>query len=434
MTAKLVITEVRKRLLDCGFELLDNAYLNSHKPLTCRNSEGYIIRGRLRNIENGANPNPFDKSNPHTINNIKLWLKKTNSDYKLKDGQIYNGSDKKLIFICPICGDFKIRWDSLKSGCGCGVCVGKQVNIGINDLATVRPDLIKYFKNKEDTYKYTEQSGQIIDAICSNCGFEKKISIHKLNREGLSCNQCSDGISTPNKFLVGVFNQLNVDFKTEKSFEECNYRYDLYVEYDNNKKYTIEAHGAQHYRDVGGNRRLLQEEQENDRLKREFSESLGNIHIEIDCRYSDFRYLKNQFIKSLSPYFQLLNIKWNKVYEYCMNNLMFEICKIRKESNNIKSSIDIENETELSRTTIINYLKRGNELGLCVYNAKDEIKNRIRKNSKPVRQFTKNYEFIREFVSIREASRITNVDHANIARCCTREYYTAGGYIWKYKI
>jgi group I intron endonuclease len=51
---------------------------------------------------------------------------------------------------------------------------------------------------------------------------------------------------------------------------------------------------------------------------------------------------------------------------------------------------------------------------------------------KGVQQFTKNNEFVREFESITEASRITNCNKTSIAKVCRGERKTSGGFLWKY--
>lgn len=53
--------------------------------------------------------------------------------------------------------------------------------------------------------------------------------------------------------------------------------------------------------------------------------------------------------------------------------------------------------------------------------------------SKTVLQFDKNGNFIKEWISIREAARITNMSAGNIVRCCKEKSEFCGGFIWKYK-
>ena len=53
-------------------------------------------------------------------------------------------------------------------------------------------------------------------------------------------------------------------------------------------------------------------------------------------------------------------------------------------------------------------------------------------NSKKILQFTKSGEFIREWQSIREASRQLKINCSNICQCCNGKRKYAGGYVWEY--
>ena len=56
------------------------------------------------------------------------------------------------------------------------------------------------------------------------------------------------------------------------------------------------------------------------------------------------------------------------------------------------------------------------------------------KISKPVVQLDKNGNFVAEYKSTQEASRVTGINHGNICCCCNhKSYKSAGGFIWIYK-
>lgn len=54
--------------------------------------------------------------------------------------------------------------------------------------------------------------------------------------------------------------------------------------------------------------------------------------------------------------------------------------------------------------------------------------------SRPISQHTKDWDFIKKYVSIKEASIITGIIHQNINSCCAWKYWmkSAGWFIWKY--
>ena len=53
-------------------------------------------------------------------------------------------------------------------------------------------------------------------------------------------------------------------------------------------------------------------------------------------------------------------------------------------------------------------------------------------HSKKILQFTKSGEFIKEWPSIREASKQLKINFGNICSCCNGIRKYAGGYVWKY--
>lgn len=53
-------------------------------------------------------------------------------------------------------------------------------------------------------------------------------------------------------------------------------------------------------------------------------------------------------------------------------------------------------------------------------------------HKKPVMQFTKDGDFIKEYESVMEASRQTNIRNGHISRCCNGGSKTAGGYKWTF--
>lgn len=72
-----------------------------------------------------------------------------------------------------------------------------------------------------------------------------------------------------------------------------------------------------------------------------------------------------------------------------------------------------------------NYATRKERIAKALINRKDQ--------SKPVLQFDKNRNFIKEYPSLRDAERKTGIHYQSIYSVCKGRYKTAGGYIWRYK-
>ena len=52
---------------------------------------------------------------------------------------------------------------------------------------------------------------------------------------------------------------------------------------------------------------------------------------------------------------------------------------------------------------------------------------------KPIIQYTKDVEFIKEWTSGIEASRVLGINKGNITSCCKGKLKSAGGFVWRYK-
>ena len=63
----------------------------------------------------------------------------------------------------------------------------------------------------------------------------------------------------------------------------------------------------------------------------------------------------------------------------------------------------------------------------------DHKSGKLRYDQKPILQFTKNGTFIKKYLSIREAERVTGAHNAHITSVCKNKRKYAGGFIWRYK-
>jgi len=424
---KRSLENVKIKFESCGLKLLDTEYLNASTKMKAQTHSGYLVECSLTSIINNK-PYIYHKSNKYSIHNIQLYLKLSKSKYKLKPEQIYMGDEHKLIFICPICGEFEQKFSTVKCNAGrCCYCNNRKIKIGFNDINTTDPDKVKYFKFKSDAFKNTRGSGNRCAFVCPFCGHEKTMSILNLIRYKFCCDKCADGISIPNKFLLSIFNQLNFKTKRENIFSNSKYRYDLYVETET-QNYTIEAHGEQHFSDIAYYKSSLKNQQKIDDDKMLFSESLGNVHIEVDCRKSDFQYLKEQFEVALNNYFDLSTINWKKVFKDCSNSRLVEICVLY---NSCKDVNQISIEKNINYNVIRTYLIKGNKMGLCNYDKAFNIKNKPRLYKK-VYQYTTDGVFIREFNSRKEASELTGCHGSAITNCCNGKIKHTKGFLWRY--
>ena len=328
----------------------------------------------------------------------KIFNKITN-DFKYNIGDEINGLifiDKKYVkcgkrgdnvkyyqYKCKKCGNINwIRETDIKRRGHCSKCFKQKTIKGVNDIATTHPYLCKYFVNQDDIYKCSHGSNEIFLLQCPNCGCRKKMKPNTLSRQGFSCPNCSDGISYPEKFMINILSQLNIKFIIQLShttFDWCqNFRYDFYLtDYD----IIIETHGIQHYKDTFGVFKTYKEEHENDMFKYDMAVLNGfeynkNYFI-IDSRESTLEWMKKNIIKTLGHIFDLSNIDWEKADLECQKSHMILACQLKRENPDLFSFeivelIKKEVGVEYTKVSIRNWLKRGNKLGLCYYNGKEE--------------------------------------------------------------
>jgi len=264
-------------------------------------------------------------------------LNKLNSNIKVIGK--YKTARESIKVKCLKCtGEWEPTADSLLHGHSCPFCchTTKKILIGFNDMWTINSKLAKLLANKEDGYKYTQGSGKRVDFKCPNCGhIVKNKIIRDISLKGFNCPKCGDGISYPEKFMFNTLKQiLNKSFQTQLSkntFKWCGtYRYDFYIPKLN---CIVETQGSQHYKNsTGVYVKTLEEEQENDKNKKELALNNNIInYIEIDCRYSELDFIKNNIIQSeLSQLlkFKEEDIDWLKCHEYACSSLVKIVCDL----------------------------------------------------------------------------------------------------------
>ena len=105
----------------------------------------------------------------------------------------YIDTKTKILVRCRVDGyEWLADPKKLRRGVKCAVCTNHKLMTGVNDVATTRPDLVKYFKNKDDARKYMSGSEKILTFICPEDGEEKTMTIAALTRFGLGCNACHE--------------------------------------------------------------------------------------------------------------------------------------------------------------------------------------------------------------------------------------------------
>jgi len=343
--------------------------------------------GKLFNIRNKEylyNRGDIVKGKHSNLLILEQLIIKSNYSYKVK-GYKYK---------CLSCGDIdEISQRDILRGVGCEICCpnSQKVVKEINSIWKTNLELVKYFVNEEDTWKYTIGSHKKVWFKCLDCYYRKEMTIDNFVRNGFSCNKCGDGISVPNKIKFNVLEQLNVQFEAEKKVEWCKFLYknkrrqgyyDFYFEQDG-KKYIIEMDGGLgHGKGNFKNNMTAKESQFIDDEKDRLAIEHGIEVIRVDCdhrMYYGFDYIKNNILSNvnINNLFLLANIDWSKVLKFVSSSRIKEACDLWNIG--IHSTTEISKIMKMSRTTICTYLKIGFELKITDYTV--EISKNINNNN-----------------------------------------------------
>jgi hypothetical protein len=348
---------------------------------------------------------------------------------------------------CKICGFEKYNngkyWKPIPNNLinkklGCPCCSNETCATGINDIATTNPELINFFKNKDDVYNYTIGSNKKVLFVCENCGFEKEMLISNFKKFGLHCDVCDDGITMPNKFTINLLKQLNIEIFPEKIFNwSNNKRYDIYIPSYNNKQIIIENHGIQHkdgnFKSVGG--KTLEEEQANDKLKTELALA-NNIDYYIEILYynhvNNLENCKQSIINS--NLFNVLNISYNEVdweliWENCQKSISLQIWDIWNSLDDSNRNIKtINNIIGYGHTFIRKYLKIGASLGKIHYVPSEETSRVAKQKKGKPNKTSKKIVCLNTgeiFDCPSEAAKVYHIKcRDNITACCRNKKYT----------
>ena len=254
---------------------------------------------------------------------------------------------------------------SLISACDFGGVLRQSVG-------ETNPNLIKYFVNTKDAFKYSAYSTKPVDMVCPFCGFKKKQSVELLMLGGFSCPRCSDGISFANKLMFNVLMQLNVHFKNEITKKDSgfewvdDYRYDFYVKLTD-CNLLIEMDG--HFHD-GSNFNTYDNAHAVDIEKDTLALNNGFNIIRIDCRYPKsslrFEYIKQNILESqLCDLLDMSHVNWSDANEYALGSYVKQAADLF--NSGITSVVQIAQQLGVCRSTARTYLKLAAEGNLCSY-------------------------------------------------------------------
>ena len=120
---------------------------------------------------------------------VREWSDK---NLPLKPSEVTVKANKELWWRCSSCGyEWKARVADRTEGHGCPVCAGAIVVPGINDLATLYPEISDEwsYKNRKSPMNASSKSREPVLWKCRICGFEWKAVVYT-RVKGQKCPNC----------------------------------------------------------------------------------------------------------------------------------------------------------------------------------------------------------------------------------------------------
>lgn len=173
----------------------------------------------------------------------------------------------------------------------------------------------------------------------------------------------------------------------------------------------------------------------------------GKVYIGITCRKITKRWGRGTGYKTQILFYRaILKYGWkNFVHEIISENISEEEAKsleikLIKYYKSLNISYNITNGGEgiqgFKFSDDSKFKMSKSHLGKVVIHS-EKTKEKCR-NNQPIKRKIKQYSldnvFIKDFNSLGEAKRETNIPVQNIWKCCNNKRNTAGGFIWKYDI
>lgn len=344
-------------------------------------------------------------------------------------------NDKKVWWE-GVCGH---EWESvIRSrvlGSGCPYCSHNSKTLkGFNDLWTTHPTVASWLFDCEDGYRYSRGSSKKVDWKCPDC---KAISKQKspefiIRNNSIPCKNCSDGFSYPEKVVYNILIDNNIDFEAQKTFEwsrKC--RYDFYI---TSLNWILEVHGLQHYQEVkfsNSNKRNLKYQKDSDDKKEALALKNGiEKYIVLDSSVSGIDFIVESIMDSeLKDIIVLIN-KESIDRRSCKSSVILA-CELW---NNGNCSTDIASKLKIHHGTARNYLKKGVQIGLCNYSAKEcRLRSGLKNGShKKIVQFDKNKNVVKVWNTLTEIGIELGINSDTVSLCCREKRDSYKGCIWEY--
>lgn len=307
----------------------------------------------------------------------------------------------------PDAPSYKVKESNLRYGKGDAYVSGRRVYEG-NSLYSYK-EFRKFIVYPNEAKKVTRNSPEFLEFMCPECGETKSMRVYHLVNNGFSCPICSTGISYPERFMLHYLKVKSIPYEYQVNLNNSSRRIDFKV-YIEGVYYMLETHGRAHYDETLN---WYKDTVESDVFKRQYCKENKIPLLELDCRESDFNYIKKQ-------------INNNQILPSINSREEKEITQLLSCSKKYPTNLIIEdNKNGLN-------LKQISEK----YNLTPRIVQGVLKKSGVLVNGNKKRTLCETtgviYSSTQEASKLTGISQSSISNCCNGKIKTAGKMQWKY--
>ena len=421
------------------------AYKGTEGELTIIEYENRKLKVKINGIEKIIGATDLGKARIGKLTGIVSYEYKHYVGKNIKDGETditileltrsKNGKAKAYRYRCNKCGqeNFIIEGNISNKGC-CPVCRGLTVVEGINDIATTDSWMISFFQNPEDAKRYYHGNSTVkIHFKCPDCGRVKRntMTIDTLyNTKSIGC-VCKDGFSYPNKLMYSICEQLKekgeiADFESEFNeewLERRRFDFLLIPNGSEQKSIIVEMDGKLgHGHDTRDKNISAKATKRIDEWKDNLARLKGYTVIRIDAKKSEVSYIRDNIYKSkLSDVFDLRIIDWDLADKFACSNYVKQVC-LYYENNKPLTTQELGEVFNISDTTALRYIKRGEKYGWCKYDWDLYYKRRHSYHQKEHEEFIKRmkdvcsyYEYNRPVLAV-DIARIFDYNVSTVLR------------------
>lgn len=253
MPEKYTIEYIRSKLLDRGYRLLDDVYLDVKSKLNVEDADGYKYHIEMSNFLSGREPERFRKTNPYSIYNLNIFLL-TNGSKSVVVSEKYENAHSKLSVRCGRCGGIYKTCSNHIVSRGqiyCPSC--SLIEKGLRHRVPIETVKMELAKSKlTPLFADDEYEGDSKKLPCLDSNGKKVMvtyrAIKQYNKNGSA--PYSSSMSKIECLTKEYLDDLGLQYKTQATFPGCAYKsallFDFKVILNNGLFFLIEADGEQH--------------------------------------------------------------------------------------------------------------------------------------------------------------------------------------------